>query len=82
MFGTQVRFINNALLQVILAPGLVKVSISLTDTARADVFVAVLVMIVDAFGAIGHTDYVVAGPAPRVVICTDCLFTTDTVCTI
>lgn len=56
VFGTQVRLINNALLKVILAPGLVVVSLVVTDTAGGDVLVAVPVLVVDADSTICCTD--------------------------
>jgi hypothetical protein len=56
VFGTQVRLVDNALLKVILAPGLVVVSLVVADTAGGDVLVTVPVLVVDADSTICCTD--------------------------
>ncbi|MDB2262285.1 hypothetical protein PM035_16225 [Halorubrum ezzemoulense] len=56
MFGTQVRLVDNALLKMILAPGLVVVSLVVADTTGGDVLVTVPVLVVDADSTIYCTD--------------------------
>ncbi|MFD1600486.1 hypothetical protein [Halobellus rarus] len=82
MFGTQVRLVNDALLQMILTAWLVTVGLVLADTARGDVLVAVPVLVIDAFGAICGTDWAITGATTEVVIGTETLLTVDTVCAV
>jgi len=69
-------------LQVVLAPGLLVVGLVLTDTAGADVLVAVSVLVVDALSTVCRADCVVTGATTGVVVCTETLVTVDTVRTV
>jgi len=69
-------------LQVVLAPGLLVVGLVLTDTAGADVLVAVPVLVVDALSAVCRADCVVTGATAGVMVCTETLGTVDTVRTV
>lgn len=82
MFGTEVRFVNNAALQMILTPWLVNIGLVLADTARRDVLVAMPVLVVDAFGAVCCTDCAVTGTTKGVMIGTETFVAADAVCTI
>jgi hypothetical protein len=82
VFGTQVRFVDNTRLQVILATGLLVVNLDLTDTTGTNVLVTVPVVIVNALSTVCRADWFVTGATPGVMICTETLATADTVRTV
>jgi hypothetical protein len=56
VFRTEVRLVDNALLQVVLTARLIEVLFVVADTARGYVLIAVPTPAINAFGTISNTD--------------------------